>query len=110
MTYQTTGQRACHVQIRDIAMAAANEFYDKRMSDNKNYELWKKMHPGMTDKRLRQIFVTKYWPHCIQFARHTLVMMLERPDITEAMKDRIMEVLEQDQHLRTTLPMAPGVH
>lgn len=110
MTYQTTGQRACHVQIRDIAMAAANEHYERLMGDNVKYDTWKRLHPGMTDKRLRQVFVNKYWPQCIEFARQTLVLMLQRDEISEAMKEQIMDVLEKDQHLRTTLPMAPGVH
>jgi len=103
-----TGQRVCHVGIRKIAQEAAGELYESMMGNNEYYEAWKKQNPGLNAKQLESRFIAKNWVRCIDFARATLVEMLSRPDISEDMKEGIMEILEGDYELRNKFALPVG--
>lgn len=105
---QTTGQRAvCHIKVAEVAKAAANELYDSMMSSNGFYNVWRNQNKGCNSAQLRQRFVDRNWPNCIEFARTTLTVMLTKDDISESMKDDIMIILEQDQMLRDKTVASP---
>jgi len=97
-----TGQRVCHVRIREVAREAAAELYESMMSQNVFYEAWKKQNTDVVgnEKELVRRFVDRNWVKCIDFARGTLAHMLTRPDVAESLKDEIMNVLTKDQVLR----------
>ena len=101
-TTQVTGQKVCHVRIREVAREAAAELYESMMSQNVYYEAWKKQNADVVgnEKELVRRFVERNWVKCIDFARATLTHMLTRPDVAESMKDEIMDVLAKDQVLR----------
>lgn len=106
MILQKTGQVVCHTQVRDVAMAATNEWYESLMgASNDIYKQWKAQNPDLTPDKLRKKFVSRYWPHCIEFARATLAIMLTKDDISDEMKEKIMDVLEKDQYLRGKVPV-----
>lgn len=105
MPLQRTGQVACHVQVRDIAMAACGQWYEALMgADNDIYKQWKTQNEGCNAKELEKRFINRFWPRLIEFARATMAIMLMRPDISEVMKEQIMDSLEKDQYLRRKLP------
>ena len=97
------GQRVCHVQIRDVAKAAAGQLYEQVMGNNEYYRIWQKQHPGMNAKQLEREFIEQNWPKCIEFARTTLIALLAKDDVSEATKEQIMVVLEQDYSLRNKM-------
>lgn len=98
---QRTGERAiCHVEVMKVAKAAAGELYEKLMGNNQLFNTWKCQNPGVGPKTLEKRFIDRNWPQCIEFARTTLTVLLTQPDVEDAVKDKIMEVLEQDQQLR----------
>lgn len=98
---QRTGERAiCHVEVMNVAKAAAGELYEKLMGNNQLFMTWKKQNPGCGPKTLEKRFIDRNWPQCIEFARTTLTVLLTQPDVADSVKDKIMEVLEQDQNLR----------
>ena|SRR5215471_1481642 len=105
MNASRTGQRVCHVGVMKVAQAAAGELYENVMSNNAYYEAWKKQNPGLSSKQLESRFIAKNWVKCIEIARATLVEMLRRPDISEDVKDGIMEILEGDYELRNKMSM-----
>jgi len=84
----------------EVAKAAANELYERQMGDNYFYQLWKKQNPNATDKQLRERFVERNWPRCIEFARQTMTVLLTKDDVSIETKDKIMEALEKDFSLR----------
>ena len=84
-----------------IAKAAAGELYDSLMADNRMYEMWQSQCPGLNAKAMEQKFINKNWGRCIDFARATMIEMLARADIAQAVKDEIYEVLL----LENTLPV-----
>lgn len=101
MNTQKTGERAiCHVEVMKVAKAAAGELYEKLMGNNQLFMTWKKQNPGCGPKTLEKRFIDRNWPQCIEFARTTLTVLLTQPDVEDAVKDKIMEVLELDQQLR----------
>jgi hypothetical protein len=100
MSEQRTGQKVCHIKIAEVAKSAASHLYDTMMEENCFYEMWKKQNPDATPKQLEQRFVQKNWTKCIDFARTTLTLMLTKDDVSEGVKDEIMEILEQDQSIR----------
>lgn len=104
---QRTGQRVCHVRVREVARAAAGELYESVMSNNVYFDAWKKQNPGLSGKALENAFIERNWGSCIDFARKTLTIMLTRPDVPEKMKDEIMEILAQDQVLRNKVVARP---
>ena len=113
METSKTGQQVCHVQVRDVAMAAAGQLYESVMSNNEYFKVWKKQNPGLDPKALEKRFIDQNWHRCIDFARSTLTMMLTRPDISEQMKEQIMDVLEKDfslRHKQVTAPPFNRVH
>lgn len=89
----------CHVQIREVAKAAAGELYEKLMGDNRYFEAWQKQHPDASPKELERRFIEKNWPKCVQFARATLAALLRQPDVDEKTKLEIVDVLAKDQSL-----------
>ena len=107
MTFQRTGQVACHVRVRDIAKAAAGQLYESMMGENRFFEMWKQQNPGIGPKELEKRFIDKNWPQCLDIARATLTCMLQRPEISDMMKDDIMDILEKDQYLRASVPLEP---
>ena len=101
MPFQKTGQVACHKQVRDVAMATTENWYEALMgASNDIYKEWKRQNPNLNAKDLQKRFVQRFWPRCIEFARATLTIMLTRPDVSDPMKEQIMDVLEKDQFLR----------
>lgn len=105
MKLQKTHQVACHIQVRDVAMAATSEWYESLMgASNDIYKDWKAHNPDLNAEDLRKKFVNRYWPQCIDFARATLTLMLQRDEVSDAMKEQIMDVLEKDQYLRRKMP------
>lgn len=107
MSIATTGQRLCHIKVAEVAKAAAGELYDKMMGDNEFYEVWKKQNPDASPKQLEKRFIDKNWGKCLDFARQTLTMMLTRPEISEAMKEEIFDILEKDKSIRNKV-MVPN--
>lgn len=98
---QRTGERAiCHVKVAEVAKAAAGELYESLMGNNELFRAWTKQNPGAGPKELERRFIEKNWPRCIEFARTTLTVLLTQPDVSDATKDEIMDVLEKDQSLR----------
>jgi len=91
------------VQIRDVAKAAAGQLYEQVMGNNEYYRIWQKQHPGMNAKQLEREFIEQNWPKCIEFARTTLIALLAKDDVSEATKEQIMVVLEQDYSLRNKM-------
>jgi hypothetical protein len=89
----------CHIQIREIAKAAAGELYERLMGEQHYYDAWKKQNPDCTAKQLEDRFIEKNWPKCIPYARATLALLLRRPDVPDSLKLQIMDVLEKDQSL-----------
>jgi hypothetical protein len=105
---QRTGQRACHVRIRDVAKAAAGEYYEAIMGANNDiYKQWLANNPGLNAKQLERKFINRYWPDCIDFARTTLGLVLNRDDVPDKLKDEILDILHKDQYLRQSVPLAP---
>jgi len=110
-----TGQRMCHRQVRDVAMAAAGQLYESLMGDDEFYREWRRQNPRLDAKGLERAFINQNWAKCIEFARSTLTLMLTRDDISEDVKAEIMVVLEQDQsirnkHVRPTDPPFGRLH
>ena len=64
-----------------------------------DYEAWRKQKPECDPQELEQRFVEKHWPKCVGYARESLAEMLKRPDVPEAAKAQITEVLAKDQSL-----------
>lgn len=101
MTLQRTGQVVCHVKVREVAKAAAGQMYEAYMgADNATYREWKRQNPDCTPRELERRFIEKNWGKCLEFARTTLGLMLRNPEISDTMKDEIMDILEKDQLLR----------
>lgn len=100
MTVQKTGQIACHVGVREVAMAAAGQMYEQLMSNNTMFARWRAENPGCNPKQLEKRFIDQNWAQCILFARATLTKMLSQPNISDSMKEDIMDILEKDQFLR----------
>ena len=74
--------------------------YQSLMSNDMYYRVWREQNPGANAQQLEKRFIDRNWPKCIEFARATLVEMLKRPDISEEMKEDIMDILEKDQSLQ----------
>jgi L-rhamnose mutarotase len=110
MNTQKTGQKVYHTQIVEIAKAASARLYTVVMLDNEYYETWKKQNPGATVKQLEERFVERNWRMCTEFARNTLTLMLTRDDVSDATKDEIMIILEQDQSIRGKRVANPPLH
>jgi sugar-specific transcriptional regulator TrmB len=89
----------CHKQIREVARAAAGELYERFMEQNEYYEEWKKQNPDASPAELQRRFIDRNWPKCIDFARKTLALMLKRPDISDEVKEDIVDILAKDQLL-----------
>lgn len=89
-----------HKQIAEVAKAAAAELFETLMSDNYNYDLWKRKHPGKSERALRQAFVDANWGKCIALAKATMAQLLTSPTIDPAVKDEIMDVLTLDASLQ----------
>ena len=102
---QGTGQLACHVKVKEVAVAAAGELYETMMGDDRFFAAWKKQNPGANAKELERRFVDRNWPKCLDFARHTMVLMLRQPDVSEKVKDEILDVLEKDKSLQGKVVM-----
>lgn len=100
MIVQKTGQVACHIRIRDVAKRASGHLYENLMSNNEMFDKWKKQNPDCTPKELERRFIEKNWPKCIEFARATLALMLRQDDISDKIKEQVMDILEKDQLLR----------
>lgn len=100
MMLQKTNQVACHIRVRDVAQAAAGQLYESMMGNNGFYETWKKQNPGCTPKQLEARFIDRNWPKCLDFARATLAVMLRQPDISDKMKEEVVDILHKDQLLR----------
>ena len=88
-----------HIQIREVAKAAAGHLYERLIGDSRYYEAWKKENPDADPRELERRFVEKNWPKCIAYARESLTEMLKRPDVSEAAKAQITNVLAKDQSL-----------
>jgi len=89
----------CHIQIREIAKAAAGHLYERLIRDSRYYEAWKRENPDAGPQELERRFVEKNWPKCIAYARESLAEMLKRPDVLQTAKAQIMEILAKDQSL-----------
>jgi len=89
----------CHIQIREIAKGAAGHLYERLIGDSRYYEAWRRQNPECDPQELEQRFVEKHWPKCVGYARESLAEMLKRPDVPEAAKAQITEVLAKDQSL-----------
>jgi len=100
MAVQKTGQMACHIQVRDVAMALCGEMYEVLMGDNKFWTAWQKQNQGASRREMERRFIAKNWPQCIGEARKALTLILINLNSTEEMKEQVMDVLEKDQSLR----------
>ena len=89
----------CHVQVREVAKAAAGELYERLMGDDYYYQTWRKQNPECNAKELERRFVEKNWPKCIAFARATLTQLLTQPNVPESTKAQILDVLCKDNSL-----------
>jgi len=89
----------CHIQIREAAKAAAGHLYERLIGDSRHYEAWRRQNPDAGPQELERRFVEKNWPKCIAYARESLTEMLKRPDVSEAAKAQITDVLTKDQSL-----------
>ena len=89
----------CHVQIREVAKAAAGELYERLMGDDYYYQTWRKQNPECNARELERRFVEKNWPKCIAFARATLAQLLTQPNVSEDVKAQILDVLAKDNSL-----------
>jgi len=88
-----------HIQIREVAKAAAGHLYERLIGDSRYYEAWKRENPDAGPQELEHRFVERNWPKCIPYARESLAEMLRRPDVPETAKAQIMDVLAKDQSL-----------
>jgi hypothetical protein len=89
----------CHIQICEIAKEAAGHLYERLMRDSRYYEAWRRQNPDAGPQELERRFVEKNWPKCVAVARESLAEMLKRPDVPEAAKAQITEILAKDQSL-----------
>jgi hypothetical protein len=97
---QATGQQVCHKQVRNVAMAAAGQLYESMMSNNHFNEEWKRQNPDLDGKKLEKRFIEQNWMRCLDFARATLALMLTKDEVSEVMKEEIMDILEKDFSIR----------
>jgi hypothetical protein len=88
-----------HQQVVETAKEFAHELYDALMRDDMLYNEWKRQHPGVSAKRLEEIFVKKNYSKCIPSARATLALLLNSGAIDEATKIKIHEALVLDSTL-----------
>jgi hypothetical protein len=89
----------CHVQIREVAKAAAGELYERLMGDDRYYAAWRKQNPECGAKELERRFIERNWPQLIDYARESLVALLRQPNVPDHLKAQIMDVLEKDNSL-----------
>jgi hypothetical protein len=89
----------CHIQIREVAKAAAGELYERLMGDDRYYAAWRKQNPGCNARELERRFIERNWPQLIDYARETLVALLRQPNVSDDIKAQIMDVLEKDNSL-----------
>jgi hypothetical protein len=104
---QATGQQVCHKQVRNVAMAAAGQLYESMMSNNHFHEEWKRLNPDLDAAKLEKRFIEQNWVRCLEFARATLTLMLTKDEVSQAMKDEIMDILEKDFSIRNKHVTAP---
>lgn len=101
MTVQRTGQVVCHVKVREVAKAAAAQQYEAFMgASNSIYTEWKRQNPDCTPKQLEKKYVDRNWGKFLEFARTTLGLMLRDPELSDKMKEEIVDILQKDQMLR----------
>lgn len=89
----------CHKLIAETAQAMAHEVYDALMQRNDWYAGWKRQNPGAGSKALESRWVKRTWGTYIASARAQLASMLARNDVSEEMKEQIMEALVLDSSL-----------
>jgi hypothetical protein len=88
-----------HEQVAETAKEFAHELYDALMRDDVLYAEWKRQHPGVSSKRLEELFVKKNYSKCIPAARATLALMLSHPGTDPEVKVKIHEALVLDSSL-----------
>ena len=88
-----------HVQIAKTAKGICAAAYDDIMSNNWQYEAWKKKNPELNPAQLQRRWVEKNWGKFVTTARHTMVRLLTQP-IDEKLKEEIAEVLLADKSLK----------
>ena len=85
-----------------MAKAAAEELYETVMSNNQVRQEWKNQNPEATEVQLVELFVARNWGKCIDFAKQSMVLMLRREDVSEQLKDQIMDALIKDNEVSAT--------
>lgn len=98
-------QKFAHPQVKDVAEALANEYYDRIMGDNRVYASWKEACPDLTPQKAREMFIRTATPRFLDQARATLAKLLGQPG-NEALKEDIAEALIMDNTVRR--PSAAG--
>lgn len=94
-------QKVSHVhwKVKQVAMEAAGQLYEKLMADNKIFEAWKKQNPDCQNaQELELKFIAKNWSKCVPYARATMAIMLRGP-LPSALKDEISDALILDARL-----------
>lgn len=87
-----------HKLVAENANELCNVIYDNVMSSNAIRAEWKRQHPGLSEKGLRNAFLKKNVALCLPAARATLAGMLSLP-YDESLKDEILEALVLDKSL-----------
>lgn len=88
-----------HRLIAETAMGLANEWFEVYASKNDYYR--KMTAEGrVTEKNAREFFVMRMAPKLYEDARAALADCLTKPDISDYMKDEILEALVLDNDLR----------
>lgn len=87
-----------HKLVAENANELCNIIYDNLMSNNAIRAEWKRQHPGLSEKGLRNAFLKRNIANCLPAARATLAGMLALP-YDSALKDEILEALVLDKSL-----------
>jgi hypothetical protein len=98
----------CHWRIAEVAKAAAKDLYEVVMGNNEVRRKWKEQNFGADEEELIERFVTMNWGKCIDYAKQTMVLLLRRDDVSEEMKDEIMDALIKDNDISKTRRMYRG--
>jgi hypothetical protein len=89
----------CHFKVRDAAKLIAGMVYDRLMANDLCYATWKQQNPGVTAKELERRFIERNWGMCLGSARQYLAAQLSNPNVPEAQKIEILDVLAKDNTL-----------
>jgi hypothetical protein len=96
--------RVAHKLVASVAREAAGELYETLMSNNRFFEEWKRLNPGLNKKQLEARFIAKNSFRMIDFAKATLAELLHRPDTSAQVKDEIYKALV----LHNSVPVGKG--